>query len=363
MAASADEISVCVVGFGLSGRVFHAPFVHAVPGLRLAVIVSSRAEEIGSLWSGVAVEPTLERALASVSVDLVVVATPNDTHVPLAQAALRAGKHVVVDKPVAGSSAEIAELERLAEQQGRLLVPFHNRRWDGDFLTLKRILQERTLGRLVSFHSRFDRFRPLVRHGNWKEAESDAHGLLLDLGPHLVDQALSLWGAPSTISASVRKEREGTGVEDAFDLVLEYPDAFVQLGSSLLAADPQPRFLVHGTAGSFRKFGVDPQEPTLVRGGVSVPALGSETPWLPESPDAWGELTIVPDVAKPDERQRSRVETIPGDYRQFYRNVRDAIRDDAPLEVTAQDAFRTLRLLEFARESNRTGQKVAVSFG
>lgn len=362
MTTAGEPIQVCLLGFGLAGRVFHAPFLSAVPGLRLASVVSSRIDEVQRLWPGTPVFASLETALSSTPAELVVVATPNQTHFDLASRALVAGRHVVVDKPVAATSEEIRTLATMAEERGRLLAPFHNRRWDGDFLTLKQLLQAGTLGRLVSFSSRFDRFRPLVRTGNWKEAPSQAHGLLMDLGPHLVDQVLALWGLPQSIAGSVRTERDETGIEDAFDLSLEYPGLFVRLGSSLLAADPQPRFLAHGTRGSYRKTGVDPQEPTLVSGRATVPPLNADAPWLPESSDAWGELTVVPDAAQPDVRQRTRLETLPGDYRQFYRNVRDAIRGDSTLEVTVQDAWRTVRLLELARESSQTGQRLRVDF-
>jgi predicted dehydrogenase len=192
----------------------------------------------------------------------------------LAKAALEAGKHVVIDKPFAGTSAQAKELVALAAKKGLKVVPFHNRRWDGDFLTVRKLLDEDAVGRLVTFESHFDRFRPMQRANTWKESGDDANGMLMDLGPHLVDQCLALFGAPEAITASVRKDRDKTEIEDAFDITLHYKidghglEAYCR--ASWLACDNSARFLLHGTKGSFRKYGLDPQESALVH-GTKVP--------------------------------------------------------------------------------------------
>jgi predicted dehydrogenase len=298
---------------------------------------------------------------------LIVVGTPNETHFELAKQALLAGKHVVIDKPFAPTSAEAKELKELAEKQGVVLAPFHNRRWDGDFRTVQRLLAEEAVGRLVTYESHFDRFRPLPRENTWKEGANSANGLLMDLGPHLVDQALTLFGAPVGITASVRKDRDKTDIEDAFDITLEYPGYSGQHGlrahcrSSMLACDAAPRFLLHGTKGSFKKHGLDPQEPALV-GGAKVPRMGEGGEWLAEPESQWGTLTVAPVLADPGTLTRTKVKTELGDYRLYYANVRDAINGVAKLAVTPEDGYRTVKLLEMARESSAEGRTLPVKF-
>ena len=360
-----QDIGVAVIGFGLAGRVFHAPFVSAVPGLRLNAIVQRSGDQASAAYpeqtTGVRVLRSAEEAFSDPDLQLVVVATPNETHFALARSAIEAGKHVVIDKPFAGTSSEAKELAALAAARNVTLVPFHNRRWDGDFLTVKQLVLDQLLGHLVAMHSHFDRFRPSPRSGTWKESTGDANGMLFDLGPHLVDQALALFGTPDTLTASVRRERETSAIEDAFDIVLEFGGGLrVTLSAGMIAAEASPRFLLHGTSGSYRKFGLDPQEPTLVHGG-RVPPLTSGEEWLREPESAWGELTLAPDpVNAPGTLNRTRVETQCGDYRGFYANVRDAINGSAALAVTPADGWRVIRLLEMARESSRSGHTLAV---
>jgi predicted dehydrogenase len=360
------EIGVAVIGFGLAGQVFHAPFVSAVPGLKLEAIVQRTGDAAAKAYPSARILRSVEEALKDAKVQLVVVGTPNETHFELAKQALLARKHVVIDKPFAATSAEAGELKQLAEKQGVVLAPFHNRRWDGDFLTVRRLLAEEAVGRLVTYESHFDRFRPLPRQNTWKEGANTANGLLMDLGPHLVDQALALFGAPVGITASVRKDRDKTDIEDAFDITLEYPGYSGEHGlrahcrSSMLAADAAPRFLLHGTKGSFKKYGLDPQEPALV-GGAKVPRMG-EGEWLAEPESQWGTLTVAPVLADPGNLVRTKVKTELGDYRGYYANVRDAINGVAKLAVTPEDGYRTVKLLEMARESWAQGRTLKVEF-
>jgi scyllo-inositol 2-dehydrogenase (NADP+) len=354
------EIGVAVIGFGLAGKVFHAPFVSAVPGLKLEAIVQRKGDEASKAYPKARILRTVEEALRDSAVQLVVVGTPNETHFELAKQALLAGKHVVIDKPFAATSAEAKELKELAEKKGVVLAPFHNRRWDGDFRTVQRLLAEEAVGRLVTFESHFDRFRPLPRENTWKEGASAANGLLMDLGPHLVDQALALFGPPRAITASVRKDRAKTEIEDAFDITLEYPRLRAHCRSSMLACDAAPRFLLHGVKGSFKKYGLDPQEAALV-GGAKVPRMG-EGEWLAEPEPEWGTLTVAPVLADPTMLVRTKVKTELGDYRLYYANVRDAINGVANLAVTPEDGYRVIRLLEMARESSLEEITLPVEF-
>ncbi len=357
------ETGVGIIGFGLATKVFHAPFVSAVPGLRLRAIVQRKGNEAAQAYPETTIYRSTDELLRDPAIQLVVVATPNETHFALAKQALEAGRHVVIDKPFAATSAQAAELIELAHARGVVLTPFHNRRWDGDFLTLKKILAEGRLGRVVTVESHFDRFRPIPRENTWKETGNPANGLLFDLGPHLVDQAIALFGVPKTIYASVRTDRDQGAIEDAFDLCFGYPEPGGKglrfwCRSSMLAADNAPRFLVHGTHGSFRKYGVDPQEPTLVAGG-KVPRLG-EGEWLQEPEELFGTLTIAPVPAEPGTLMQSKVRTEPGDYRQYYANVRDAVQGKGKLAVPTAEGFTVIRLLELARVSSSEGRTIAV---
>jgi len=350
------EIGVGVIGYGLGGRVFHAPFVSAVPGFRLVSIMTSKGEDAARLYPATRISRSIEEVLADNSIELVVVSTPNETHFDLASRALSAGKHVVIDKPFAATSQDARKLIALASSKGLHVVPFHNRRWDGDFLTVKKILAEGSLGRIVTFESHFDRFRPTPRENTWKEAGNPANGMLFDLGPHLLDQALSVFGAPEAITGSVRSDRDQTEIEDAFDITLHYSGTagkrvLVHCRSTYLACINAPRFVVHGTHGSFIKFGLDPQEPALV-GGARVPAIGSSEVWLQENESAWGKLVVAPVLSDPTMLVEKVIKTEPGDYRGFYANVRDAILGSAPLAVPPEDGYRVIRLLELARESS-----------
>jgi scyllo-inositol 2-dehydrogenase (NADP+) len=363
------EISVGVLGFGLGGRVFHCPFVSAVPGLKLSAIMTSKGDEALKSYPAAQIVTSVDEMLALPGIDAVVVSTPNETHFALAKQCLQAGKHVVIDKPFSATSEEAAELGQIAASKGVHVIPFHNRRYDGDFLTVKKLIAERAVGRLVTFESHFDRFRPIPRENTWKEAGNPANGMLFDLGPHLVDQALALFDGPAAITASVRSDRDHTEIEDAFDITLHYPDysgipgkgLLAHCRTSYLACDNAPRFLLHGTTGSFRKYGLDPQEPKLV-GGAKVPMMGSKEEWLEENSARWGTLTVTPNPAQPDTVVHYEVKTEPGDYRLFYANVRDSILGTAPLAITAVDGYRVIKLLELARVSSAEARTIPVHF-
>jgi scyllo-inositol 2-dehydrogenase (NADP+) len=359
------SIRTAVIGYGLAGRVFHCPFVSAVPGLELTTIVQRTGDTAAATYPIATIVRSVDEALNDPSIDLVVVATPNSSHVELAKAALNAGKHVVVDKPLAPTSAEARELIELANAQGKVLAPFHNRRFDGDFLTIRKLVAEGTLGRVVQVLSHYDRFRPIQRPNSWKEAAGPAAGNLFDLGPHLVDQALALFGIPTHVTASVRFDRDQTDIDDAaditFDFLVDGKPLRYECHETMLAADPAPRFRIHGTYGSYTKTGLDPQERALLD-GARPPQIGSSTPWLPEPESAWGTLTLATKRTEPVEFSRAPYPTVTGDYRQFYASVRDAILGTGSLAVPAEDGFRTIRLLELALQASNEKRTVAIDF-
>lgn len=340
-----------VVGFGLAGRIFHSAVIDATEGLALAAIVDRSGTAARQAYPRTPIFSSVDALLSEADVDVVVIATPNQSHAPLTEQCLRAAKHVVVDKPAAVSAAEAASLVDAARAAGRRVFVYHNRRWDGDFLTVQQLLASGRLGRLRSFESHFDRFRPALKPGAWREQQEPGSGTLLDLGSHLADQALLLFGLPQAVWADVRAERDGSQVDDAFDLRLFYPEQTVWLRSTCLAPLPAVRFLAGGTQGSYAKYGLDPQEDALRAGD-----LFRSSPWGVDPESAWGAITTL---GPGNEAEHTPVPTLPGDYRGFYRNVRDTLLGHAPQAVTLIDAWRVLRLLEWARESSQ--RRAAVS--
>ena len=347
-----EAVRVGVVGFGFAGKIFHSAVVDAVPGLELASIVQRSGDAAAKAYPKVKIARSLEEMLQDKTIRLVVVATPNESHCSLAIQALEADRDVVIDKPFALSTSDATKLIEVARRKNRLLSVYQNRRWDGDFLTVKKLIKVGTLGRLVSFESRYDRWRPQPNLAVWRESGVGG-GALLDLGSHLVDQALTIFGAPDAILGDVRTERESARLEDAFDLRLFYPHVSVFLRATCLARITAPRFLLHGTQGSYMKFGLDPQEEALKRGErFGGPHWGEE----PEA--GWGNLTVDDNgVAR-----RIPIPTEPGDYRNYYINVRDALLGTAPLAVTPEQAWRTIRVLELARESSKRRTAVECDF-
>jgi predicted dehydrogenase len=339
-------IDVGLVGFGLAGKTFHAPILSAVDGLRLAAIVQRSGSDAVKTCPDASILRSVPELLARESIRLVVVATPNRTHYEIARAALAAGRHVVVDKPLTPTWKEGDALANLAREKRVLLSIYQNRRWDGDFLTVRKLIEERTLGQLVLFESRFDRYRPELRPAAWRERNEPGSGLLFDLGTHLVDQAVVLFGPPQAIRADVRAERSGAAVDDAFEVILHYPTLRAVLRASMLRCSPGPRFALHGTTGSYVKYGPDPQEEALKRGEApGRNALGME------KPEAWGVLSTAEDGGV----QSRPFATLAGDYRHYYENVRDAILGKAQLAVTPEQALTVLRIIELTRESNASG--------
>ncbi len=337
-------IEVGLVGFGLAGRAFHAPVIRAVPGMHLAAILQRTGKEAGEKYPDVRIVRSLEELLSIREIQLVVIATPNDTHYPMARQCLEAGRDVVVDKPFTTTVGEARSLVDLAKKCGRLITVYQNRRYDGDFQAMRKLAAEGTLGRVVRFETHYDRYRPQLKPGAWRETTRPGSGILFDLAPHLIDHALVLFGLPDAVTADVRIERENAVADDAFDIMFHYPHALrAVLRSSILAAAPRPRFVLLGTRGSFVKQLADPQENNLRHG--NIPKEGS---WGAEPEENWGVVT-VPDGNKFKQR---RIPSANCDFRDYYANVRDALLGKAALAVTPAWAVNVMRLLEIARESS-----------
>ncbi|NIJ83428.1 putative dehydrogenase [Xanthomonas arboricola] len=337
--------NLAVVGYGYVGRTFHAPLIAGTPGLALHSVVSSKPQQVQADFPYVAVLADLETALADPALDAVVLATPNQTHAPFALQALAAGKHVLVDKPFALDAAQAREVVAAAAAAGRIVSVFQNRRWDADFLTVRRLIDEGQLGEVVEFHSHFDRFRPQVRD-RWRESDIPGAGLWYDLGPHLLDQALQLFGTPQAIGADLQRQRNQARSDDYFHVTLRYPRLRVILHAGSLVADSGLRFAVHGTRGSYLKHGLDTQEDQL-RAGRRPGTAGWGVDPLP------GTLTRVDDEGRVHTHQP---DTTPGDYRQCYAAFRDALAGAGPAPVSGADAVQVMELLELAQRSAASGQ-------
>ena len=260
-------IRVGLIGFGLSGRYLQSPFYRAHSGFRMLRVVTSRAEELQAEFPGMAPTGSFAEVLNDDAIDLVSLATPNATHYPYAKAALEAGKHVLVDKPACATAAELRELRDLAAKKNLHLFVFQNRRWDSDFLTVRQVIEGGTLGQLVNYEARYDRWKPAPNIKPWKETPGAAAGMLYDLGAHLIDQAIALFGRPHDVTGATWTQRDHSAIPDAFDLHFTYAEPLrISLSCSLLVREPTPRYTLHGRNGSFVKYGIDVQEDQLKAG-------------------------------------------------------------------------------------------------
>jgi predicted dehydrogenase len=337
-------IDVGLVGFGLAGRFFHAPFVSAVPGLRLRAILQRSGDDAAALYPDAQIVRSMEELLGIDGVKLIVIATPNSSHYALARECLLAGRDVVVDKPFTTTYAEALELVALAKKHGRLLTVYQNLRCNGDFRTMRQLLLSGRLGRVVLFEAHFDRYRVEMRPGAWRERAEPGSGVFFDLGVHLIDQALVLFGLPQAITADIRIERDDATVDDAFDVVLHYPRMRAFLRASMLALAPDVRYVLRGEKAAFVKRGTDPQEAALRRGE----APRDET-WGREVREKWGSLYTPDDDGVANET----IPTVAGDYRLFYSNLRDAVLAKAPIDVTRDQMLNVMYALELAQASSR----------
>ncbi|MDC8760605.1 oxidoreductase [Janthinobacterium fluminis] len=343
-----QKIKTGLLGYGFAGSTFHAPVLTAVDALELHAVASSQPALVRRDWPAATVYGEAAQLFADPAIELVVIAAPNEAHFGLAHAALLAGKHVVVDKPFTLTSTEAETLIACAKAQRRVLSVYHNRRWDADFLTLKALLAQGTLGRVSSFASHFDRFRPEIKQ-RWRESAAPGGGLLYDLGPHMLDQALQLFGAPQRLFADLARQRDGAVAVDYFHLVLYYEQLRVVLQAGCLVQAPTARFAVHGERGSFVKFGLDRQEDALKAGGrPGQPGWGHDP--------VHGALHLA---GAADEACR-HLPMLDGGYQRYYAGMADAIRNGAPAPVAAEDGLATIRLIEAALRSAEEGRVIAV---
>lgn len=348
---STSPLRVGLLGYGIAGSVFHAPLIASTPGLTLDAVVTAnpeRQQQVGQDHPGATVLGTADE-LFNRELDLVVVATPNRTHVPLALAALRAGRPVVVDKPIAATAEDARRLADEAAGRGLLLTVFQNRRWDADFRTVQRLVGEGAFGTLARFESRYERWRPNLRD-NWRELSdaADAGGLLYDLGSHLVDQTLHLLGPATSVYAELDRRRAGSQVDDdAFVALTHASGVRSHLWVSALTAQKGPRFRLLGDAAGYTKYGMDVQEDALRAGRCP----GGDD-WGVEPAAQWGQLGIDGELRD--------VPSEPGAYQEFYAGVERALRDGAPPPVDPLDAVAALEVLAAARTSAAEGRVVSL---
>lgn len=338
--ANSTPLRVGLIGYGYAGKTFHAPLIQATDGLVLSAVASSDTAKVHRDLPQAEVYADTDQLIADTAIDLVIIASPNATHASLAGAALVAGKHVVVDKPFTVDLTEARALITRAERAGRLLSVFQNRRWDSDFLAVKQAIERDVAGTVRHFESHFDRYRPAVR-ARWREQAIPGGGIWYDLGPHLIDQVLQLFGLPRHVSAKLAIQRPGGEVADWAHVLLDYGPTQVILHASMLVAGGGTRFIVHGDHGSLLKSGADQQESQLLAG---------MTPGAP----GWG-ADPDPLIVFDGESAAQRIDAPAGDYRHYYTGIRDAIGGTAPNPVPPAQALAVMAVLEAAIISNREG--------
>ncbi len=344
-----QSLRTALVGYGSVAEKMHAPLIHACPDLDLVAVVERHGDKCGQKFPKVRTFRSLEALLEEDAADLVCITTPNEHHFPMAKQCLLAGKHVVVDKPATVHSRETDELDRLATAKGRVCSVFQNRRFDGDFRTLQKLVAENTLGDLVYLESHFDRFRPNVSE-NWRERDVPGNGIAYDLGSHLIDQVVLLFGKPTAVYADIQKQRTNAVADDCFDISLYYGAFKARVTAGVLVNVQTPKFLLLGQKGSFQKFHLDVQEQAFKDGKVP------EGPdWGVDPEEQWGKLHL--------EHETRPYPTLPGDYRIFYQNVADAILGRAPLQVTLSQAATVLKLIEASFKSAAEGRKISQAEG
>ncbi len=338
-----DTIRVGLAGYGAAAKYMHAPFLKVSANYEVTHVLERHNNESTELFSSAKIVRSFEE-LVKADVDLVVITTPNYTHFPYAEEALLKGRNVLLEKPFTSTSAEALALIKTAEKQKRLLSVFQNRRYVSDFFTIKEILGKNLLGEIHEFESHFDRYRPALKTNAWREDVGEGTGIFYDLGSHLIDQALYLFGLPKTITANIRLQRQDAKVDDYFDVRLDYGFNKVILKASMLVREPGPRYMIHGTHGSFIKFGEDPQE-ALLKQGILPDALD----WGSEDESIYGLLHTEIN----DELIKMKYPSSQGNYGLLYENLYQTIAHDAPLKEKPEHGYNTIRLIELAFESNK----------
>ena len=346
---TSTPISTALLSYGMSGLVFHGPLLKVHPGFSLSTIVQRKSSIAPALFPKAKIVQQVDEVIQDPSIELVVVNTPNETHYEFSRKALEAGKHIIVEKPFTVTAKEADDLIALAKSKKKVLTVFQSRRWDGDFLTVKKVIEGKLVGKLVEFEAHYDRFRNYIEPNTWKEEIASGTGILYNLGSHMLDQSLVLFGMPVEVDARVGIQRPGGRVDDFYDIRLQYNDFHAIIKSSYLVREQGPRYILHGTEGSFTKYGTDLQEQSLKDGDVP----GSPG-WAVERKEFWGKLnTNLGGV-----HMEGNIETIPGNYPGFYKNVYEAIRENKPLEVKPEEARDVIKLIEACYESNRLHQAI-----
>lgn len=337
--------------FGMSGKVFHGPLLSSHNGFDLCTILERHKDDSRNEYSETQLVRSYDEILNDTDIELVVVNTPDHLHYEMVKQALNAGKHVVVEKPFTLHYVDARELIKMAKDKNLLLSVFQNRRWDGDFLTVKSIIDQKKLGRLVYFEAHFDRFRNFIQDQTWKEDDSLGTGTLYNLGSHLIDQALVLFGKPETVIADIRTMRTGGKIDDMFEIWMQYPNVKVTVTASYLVKEPGPRYLVHGTHGSFLKWGIDPQEEALKEGEQPT---GKD--WGADNPELFGVLNTIEGGTE----TKVKYPTLNGNYMGYYDDIYQSIREKKTPTVTAEDAALVVRVIEAAIESSKKGTRIAI---
>lgn len=339
-----NSIKTAICSFGMSGQVFHGPSLKVSEKFEVIQILERSKNLSKELFPNSDIVRSYNDILTNSEIELVVVNTPDVFHFEMVKQALNARKHVVVEKPVTQKSEEVFELIKLANEKNLILTVYQNRRWDGDFLTVQKVLEEKKLGRIIEFESHFDRYRTFITPDTWKEEGDEFGGVLYNLGSHTVDQAYMLFGKPISVFASLKIVRNAGLVTDYYDIRLEYDGFSVILKCSYLVKDPGPHFTIHGELGTFYKYGMDPQEELLKAGNLpDGDKLGVE------KDEDWGTMLYEEDGEDIEEL----VETIPGNYNIFYDNVYNAIRNGEELLVKPEETAEVLKIIEACSESNR----------
>lgn len=347
----ARKVKTAILSFGLSGKVFHAPFLNLHPGFEITGAWERSKRIFTQAYPGTKSYATLEELLADKEVELVVVNTPTSTHFEYAKQALLAGKHVVVEKAFTSTPAEAIELKSIAEQKGLKLSVFQNRRWDSDFKTIRKVITDGLLGEIVEATMSYDRYNPQLSPKVHKETVSPGSGVVKDLGPHLIDQALVLFGMPESVFGDIMITRDGSQVVDYFEILLRYPRHRVRLRAGYFFREPAPSYIFHGRLGSFLKTRGDTQEPRLLAGEKPRQAGMLE----PESEQGLLHTERNGVVV------REKVETLPGNYLDYFDGVYRAIAEGKEMPVTAEDGIRVMRIIEAAEQSNREKRVIELS--
>jgi predicted dehydrogenase len=338
-----DPIKTGIASFGMSGKVFHAPLLHANTGFEITAIVERNKEISRAQYGYSRLIRSFEELLKIQEIELIIVNTPDYLHVEHTRLALEAGKHVVVEKPFTQNYEDAKGLIELAKSKKLILSVFQNRRWDGDFLTVKRVINQKMLGRLVSFEAHFDRYRNFIQEDTWKEDPGAGTGIVFNLGSHLIDQIIVLFGKPLAVSSDIRSLRTEGKVDDFFDIRLEYGENInITAGGSMLVKEPGPRYVLHGTEGSFLKWGTDPQEQALKEG-----KLPGKARWGEEKEQDWGRLNRNEN----GKEFRGKFVTFPGDYQKFYDGLYLTIREGAEVPVKAEDSALGIKIINAAFQS------------